>query len=211
MKICILTANLGNFDERVDPVEQSVPADFYRFTDENFPPRYVSMTPRLQARICKTFGWQMVPGYDMYIWIDGSISLRHPDSVRWLIEKCTGDIAVFQHPNRKTVKEEADYLKKRIAQKCDYIIPRYDNELIDEELEAVSEFPDKYLFASGALVYKNNEKIHAMMKEWWYHISRFHSIDQLGLPYALQKTGCDFTVIPEHYGKISYLTLNKRK
>lgn len=211
MKICILTANLGGFDERIDPVEQSVQADFYRFTDENFPPRYAAMTPRLQARICKTFGWQMRPGYDVYIWIDGSLSLRHPDSVKWLLNHLTGDIVVFKHPNRNTCKEEADYLKSRIAKDCQYIIPRYANELIDEELEATSEFPDKYLFASGILVYKNNNRIHEMMKEWWFHISRYHSIDQLGFPYSLQKTGCEFTIIPDHYGKTPYLTCNKRK
>jgi hypothetical protein len=130
--------------------------------------------------------------------------------VKWLTEKCTGDIAVFKHPNRKTVRDEARYLKDRLAMGCDYITPRYNNELIDEELDAIKDLPDEHLFASGILVYKNNEKIHAMMKEWWYHISRFHSIDQLGLPYSILKTGCDFTVIPDHYGRTPYLSLNKR-
>ena len=211
MKIAIVTANLGNFDLRIDPVEQSMPADFFRFTDENFPPRYTSMTSRLQARICKTHGWQMAPGYDVYIWIDGSLSLRHPDSVKTLVEKLTGDIVVFKHPNRNTVKEEAEYLKLRLKNGCDYITPKYDHELIDEQMEAIKDIPDKHLFASGILVYKNNEKIQNMMKEWWYHISRFHSIDQLALPYCLQKYNCDFTVVPDHYGKVEYLTCNQRR
>lgn len=211
MKIAIITANLGKFDEQIDPVEQSVPADFYRFTDENFPPRYNSMTPRLQARIVKTFGWQMVPEHDMYIWIDGSITLGHVDSVKWLIEQCTQDFAVFQHPNRKTVKAEAEYLKSRLAMGCDYITPRYANELIDEQLEAIKDIPDTFLFASGMFVYRNNERVHEAMKEWWYHISRFHSIDQLSFPYSIIKAGCDFHVIPDHYGRTPYLSLNKRK
>ena len=210
MRIAIITANLGNFDLRVDPVEQSMPADFFRFTDDNFPPRKGAMTSRLQARICKTFGWQMVPGYDVYIWIDGGISLKHPDSVKWLVEQCSGDIAVFKHPNRNTVKDEAKYLKERLAMGCDYIVPRYENELIDEQLEAIKDLPDEHLFASGILVYKNNDKIHEMMKEWWFHISRYHLVDQLALPYSILKTGCEFTVIPNHYGRTPYLTLNKR-
>ena len=68
-KIAIITANMGNFDKNIDPVEQSVKADFFRFIDSNFPPRYQAMTSRFQARIPKMFGWQMNPGYDFYIYI----------------------------------------------------------------------------------------------------------------------------------------------
>jgi hypothetical protein len=206
MKICILTANLGNFDKRIDPVVQSVPCDFRRFTDENFPPRKASMTPRLQARIVKMFGWQMVPGYEIYIWVDSSCSFQNPDSVRWLVDQCHGDVAVFKHPNRGTVELEANYLKARLAKKCPYITPRYENELIDEQLEAIRSIPDNHLFASTVIVYKNNEKVHKMMKEWWYHTSRFHSIDQLSLPYAIQKTNCEYNIIPDDYTKTPYIT-----
>ena len=65
MQTAIVTANLGNFDKTVPYVKQSVPYDFYKFTDDNFPPRYCSMTPRLQARLVKMFMWEMVP--DMII------------------------------------------------------------------------------------------------------------------------------------------------
>lgn len=206
MKIAILTANMGNFDKRVDPIEQSVPVTFKRFTDDNFPLRHCSMTPRLQARIVKMFGWQMFPNYDTYVWIDSSCSLQHPDSVKWLVEKCSGDLVVFKHPNRNTVREEADYLKQRLAKKCPYITPRYENELIDEQLDAIQDIPDTMLFASTVMVYKNNDRVREMMKEWWYHTSRFHSIDQLSLPYSIQKTGCSFSVIEDDYQKTPYLT-----
>ncbi|MBU0958661.1 MAG: hypothetical protein KKB31_01820, partial [Nanoarchaeota archaeon] len=66
--IAILTANLDSFDESVDSVEQELPEGlkviFYRWTDKNFPPMTVAMSPRFQYRIPKMFGWQMFPKCD---------------------------------------------------------------------------------------------------------------------------------------------------
>ena len=220
MKIIVLTANLGNFDKPVEYVKQSVDYNFYRFTDENFPPRHCSMTPRLQARIPKMFGWEMVPGYDYYIWVDGSYSFQHPDSVKWFLEQCDGvDIAVLKHPMRNTIQEEADYLKRRLLEekgklKNDpYVTKRYENELIDEQLATIKrdeEYVDNCLYASTALIYNNNDRIKNMMRHWWFHTSRYHSVDQLSLPYVLFKAGCSVRVIPtqhHHDFKIPYLTL----
>lgn len=209
MKVAVITANLGNFDRRIDYVEQSLPYDFYRFTDENFPPRFNSMTPRLQARIVKIFGWQMVPPHDYYIWVDASCILSHRDSVKWFIEQCKDvDMAVFKHPHRNTIQEEADYIKHRLAINCPYLTPRYENELIDEqlaEIKADKGYADQNLFASTALVYKNNPKVQNVMFHWWYHTSRYHSIDQLSLPYILLKQRCTVRIIPDSYLKIPYL------
>jgi hypothetical protein len=220
-KVAVITANLGKFDRTVPYVKQSVGYDFYMFTDENFLPRNCSMTPRLQARIVKTFGWQMAPGYDIYIWVDSSYSLQHQDSVKWFVEQCEGvDLAVLKHPMRNTIREEADYLEKRLTQekakkKDPYVIKRYENELINDqliEIEREKDFVDNHLFASTAFVYQNNERVRGMMKDWWYHISRYHSIDQLSLPYVIWKHGCSVRVIPtqhHHDFKIPYLTLTR--
>jgi len=200
MKIAVITANTGKFEKPVPYVEQSVPYDFHMFTDENFPPRYCSMTPRLQARIPKMFGWQMAPGYDYYIWVDSSCALLHPDSVKWFIVMCAKfDFVVFKHPSRNTIREEADYLKQRLRMNCDYITTRYKNELIDEQMKVIEDDPtyvDNRLIASTAFAYRNCEKIHNAMIQWWYHTSRFHSVDQLSFPYVLFKSWCSVNVIP---------------
>ncbi len=214
-KIAVITANLGNFDKIIKPLKQTINYSFYRFTDENFPPRYCSMTPRLQARIVKTFSWQMIPNYDYYIWIDASCIFNREDAVEWLLKKCNNvDMAVFKHPHRNSIQEEADYLKKRLAMKCPYITPRYDNELIDEQLAIIKEdknYIDNRLFASTIMIYKNNEKVQRMMKEWWYHISRFHSIDQLSLPYVIWQFGININIIQENYLKIPYIKYIRNK
>jgi len=214
MRIAVVTANLGHFDKVVDPVKQSVPFDFYRFTDENFPPRCCSMTSRLQARIPKMFMWQMVPGYDYYIWVDASSALLHRDSVRWFLEQCgTADIAVFPHPKRTSIKQEAEYIKDRLKKRCEYIVPRYDNELADDQLVEIQSdktYTDDKLYHSVAFIYKYSEKIKEAMIQWWYRTSRFHSVDQLAFPYVLWKSGCAVNVIDIARGynnpRVPYLT-----
>jgi len=203
MKIAVITANMGNFDKQVDPVPQSLPFAFFRVTDHDFPLRDRAMTPRLQARIPKMFGWQMFPGYDIYIWVDSSCQLSHPDSVKWFWEQMgyEKDMAVFKHPNRKTVQEEADYIKQRLAKNCPYITPRYKNELIDEQLKEID--PSAQLYASTAFIYRNIPVVQKALKEWWYHTSRFHIVDQLSMPFALREI--EKTEIPQSYLKIPYL------
>ena len=209
-KIAIITANLGNFDKMIDPVKQSVSCDFYRFTDENFPPRFNSMTPRLQARIPKMWSWQMVSGYNYYLWVDSSCTLANPDSVKWFLKQCEfTDLVVFKHPNRNSIKEEADYLKERLAMKCPYITPRYENELIDEQVSAIKEdkdYVDDKLYASTAFMYKNSGRVHGLLSHWWTHTSRYHSVDQLSFPYVIWKSKCSVKVIPDSYLKTPYLT-----
>ncbi len=216
MTIAVITANLGNFDPQIDYVDQSLPYDFYRFTDANFPPRICSMTPRLQARIVKIFGWQMVPPHDYYLWIDSSCILSHHDSLKWFIDHCKGaDMAVFKHNERNTIQQEADFLKTKLAQNSKYLTPRYKNELIDEQLSAIhanKTFIDDKLFATTALIYKNTLTVRNVMFHWWYHTSRFHSIDQLSLPFVLFEQKCPFNIIPYDYLKIPYLEhIRKRK
>src|SRR3990167_2863670 len=202
VKVAVITANLGNFEKEVSHCQQSFPADYIHFTDENFPPRFNAMTPRLQARIVKTFGWEMAPGYDYYLWVDNSCQLDNPDTIKWFLDQCE-DVVVFKHPHRKTVQEEADYLKHRLLINCPYITPRYENELIDEQLKAVD--PSQELYASTAFMYRNTPEAQAMLKEWWCHISQYHSIDQLSLPHVLSQSKLKVSVIPDNYLKIPYL------
>lgn len=215
MKVAVITANLGNFEPDVSYIDQSHPYNFYKFTDENFPPRTKSMTPRLQARIVKMFGWQMIPPHDYYIWVDSSCILSDPNSIKWFLKQCEGvDMAVFKHPERNTIQEEADFLKERLKRPDPYIVSRYKNELVDEQLEEIKKdkgFSDHNLFASTAFVYKNNRKVRNVMFHWWYHTSRYHSIDQLSLPYVLFKQDCRVRIIPENYLKIPYLKNIRKK
>lgn len=212
MKLLIYSANLNNFDSPKEHEEQELPEgidqiEYWRCTDDDFPPRFNAMTPRLQARIVKMFGWQMKPGFDFYLWVDASCRLSREDSAKWFMEKLwTCQMLAFAHNKRKTIQEEADYLKERLTlekegRKQLYVLPRYENEDIDGQMAVVR--PNARLFATTVLMYKNVPIVHEAMKKWWYHTSRFHSIDQLSFTEAIKSPS--IFVLEEDYLKCKYL------
>jgi hypothetical protein len=219
MKVAMITANLGNFDPSIEPVPQVMPdgveLEMFQFTDENFPPRSNSMTPRLQARIPKMFGWEMVPGFDYYIWYDSSLTPLRSDSAAWLLSKCIGyDVALFPHPWRKTIEQEAKFISDKIKSSDGYLTPRYAGELIEEQMAVIradKSFQDNRLYASTVLVYCDNKRTRAMLKEWWVHSSRYHSVDQLSLPYVVSQYMLSINEIHEKVYNFPYLTYTRKK
>lgn len=218
MQLLVYTANFANFDKRQENEEQELSKglkriDYWRCTESDFPQRYNAMTPRLQARLVKMFGWQFKPDYDVYLWVDSSCRLSKPDSVSWFMDALgEGDIAVFKHPHRENIKEEADYLKERIeleleGNKKEYVLPRYDGEDIDGAVEEAG--PTAPLYASTAFIYRNTPEVHGALKAWWYHTSRFHSIDQLGFSWAIEDL--KKTVILKDYMNCDYLEFTRNK
>jgi hypothetical protein len=210
MKVAVITANLGGFDPQVESVEQSIPVDTHRFTNENFPPRFNAMTPRLQARIPKCFGWELRPDYDYYIWHDSSVAMLHKDSAAWFLKQCAGyDCAFFLHPDRKTIREEANFIKRKISEGNQYLASRYAGEFLDEamaEIEGNKQYVDDTLYATTAFVYLNTFKMRAALTHWWTWISRYHTIDQIQAPYVLRQSGVKVNLIRENYLKIPWLT-----
>jgi hypothetical protein len=214
MRIAILTANLGNFDTPIDPVEQffldGMELAFHRFTDVDFPP-ITGLTPRLQYRIPKLFGWEMFPGYDVYIWLDGSCSFERGDCVKWFLEQLgDADMALFKHPVRRNMRQEAEHIEKKLQQGNPYLTPRYKNGLHKEQLaECMADpaFKDKVLYASTAFIYRNNPKVQEAMKSWWYHQSRYFTCDQIALPYVVWKHNLKINLINENQYNIGYLSL----
>lgn len=209
-EVAIISANLGNFDKEQTVVRQTVGFDHIVYTDENFPPRSQSMSPRLQARIPKMFSWEMAPGYDYYIWVDSSCNVTNEGAIQWFIDQLgSADAAFFKHPNRNTVQEEADYLKKRLAKNCPYITPRYKGERIDDQLAVVDENAE--LLASTAFIYRDTIRARDLLTIWWLHTSLYHSIDQLSLPHAIKSSGAEVDIIHEDYTKIPWITYVRNK
>ena len=214
MKVLAYTANLGGFDELVAPVPQEgLEVDYVAFTDADLPSRSRAMTPRLRARIPKMFGWDLRPGYDAYLWHDASLQLSKPDSVRWFLDQLgVATIAVFKHPWRSSAAEEADFLRMKLAKGSRYIHARYAGEDLDGQMRAITQpwYWDDKLYASGAFCYRPGSRIENAMKEWWYHTSRFHVIDQLAFPFALRFGGCEVRVIDEDIYHASHLAWTRR-
>src|SRR5512139_3657870 len=181
MRVQLLTANLNSFDRVYEPVEQVLPLgvelSFFRFTDENFPPRKNALHPRLQQQICKMFSWQLLPGAQYYLWVDASCSIFDQNTVKWFLEKCINkDVVLFRHPDRYSIKEEMTYLREKLSHGNKYLTRRYSGEFLDaleSELFLNPSFVDDRLYASTAFMYHDTGKMRSALKEWWYFSSRY--------------------------------------
>lgn len=205
--LAILTAVLGDFDTLVDPVEQNIPTDFKRFTYDNFPP-IADLPPRFQYRIPKMFSWQMAPGYDYYIWLDGTMSFTRPDCAQWFLDQLgDADIALFKHPWRKTIKEETDHIEEYLKKEHKYITSRYKGGLHKEQYADIildKDYEDDVLYTSTAFIYRDSETVRDALRLWWMHTSRYFTVDQIALPYAVRNL--DVKMIDENQYKCEYLT-----
>lgn len=212
MRVCILTANLGDFDKSVDPVKQNWTVKFHRFTDEDFPP-IADLPPRFQYRIPKMFGWEMFPGYDIYVWLDGSMSLPLKSSIEYLVGNLHddgSDMLVFKHPWRNTAKEETDHVEEYLKKGNKYITSRYKNGLHKEQLAQIMRNPryiDDELFASTVFVYRNIPKVRQALTDWWLHTSRYFTVDQIAMPYCLRLHDLNLTIVEDNLFKVDYLKL----
>lgn len=206
MKLSILSANLNSFDKPVDPVGQTTPSTFHMFDDKNFPP-ITGLTPRFQYRIPKYFGWQMFEGYDVYIWLDGSMTFERDDSAKWFLDQLgAADFAVFKHPWRKTIQEEADHIEDHLQKKKPYITSRYKNGLHKEQLADIQldeNYVDDHLYASTAFIYRDSEEVRDALRLLWLHQSRYYTCDQLAFTYGLRNL--EVNVIKDNPFKCKYL------
>ncbi len=209
IRTAIISANLGGFDKDIDHEPQSLAHDYFCFTDTNFPPRFNSMTPRLQAKIPKCFGWQLQPDYDFYLWIDGNLRLSNSDALKYFYDNCE-DVVVLKHPKRDTVYWEYRYIWRGLNQKTNsnYMVERYTNEFLDEQYEVIKndkDFKDEGLVNAGIFMYRNTPEVQKMLKEWWYHISRYLIMDQLSWMYVLKKSGLKVKILPDVFNDCPWL------
>ena len=209
MKIAVISANLGNFDSVKSHIKQSVPYDYFLFTDENFPPRNKTMTPRLQAKIPKCFAWQMVPGYDYYLWIDGALTLSDKDSLKHFLDNIQGyDLVALKHHKRSSIRQEVKFIRQKLKKQSNYHGARYNNELLEEQYRVVGDdkdYVDDFLLIGGVFLYRNTLKVQGALKEWWYHITRFHVLDQFSFAYVMKKAGLKIKILPDEYANCWYL------
>lgn len=214
-KILIHTASLGGIDKHNDNLPQSLSADFYRFDDSNFPLRHKALTARLQAKIPKMFGWQLKPGYDTYLWLDGNITLSNPESLKYFYDQLEDyEFLVLRHPTRPNIRQETRYLRKGLREQSRYLVGRYDGEWTPEQsqiFEKDQDYIDDLLVIGGVFMYRPTDKVKEIMKEWWYYTTRYSVFDQLSFTYVLKTSGVRYKVIDENFNKSEYLKIRGHK
>jgi hypothetical protein len=168
------------------------------------------------------FGWDMLPGYDIYIWLDASFRLSAKHSIHWFFRLSAKhsihwfasnlgycDLAIFRHPKRRSIAEEALFIAHKIEKQSPYLTGRYEGEDMEGQLRAIGTdgFEDDTLYATMAFAYHPDYRVKRMLTDWWVHTSRFHSVDQLALPYLVWDHGCSVAILegdPYHSPWIEY-------
>lgn len=213
-KILVVSANLGGVDEAVEHEFQSIPFEYYQFTDDNFPIRK-AFTPRLQSKLPKCFAYELKPHYDFYLWIDANLRLTHTDALKYLIEQLgDNDIVVLRHPRRPNIRQETRYIRKGLREKSIYLTSRYDNEFLKEQYRIVEndkDYIDDLLVIGGMFMYRNTPEVHKMLKEWWYYQTRYIIQDQLSFAYVLKKSGLKVKILDDSFNDCWYLAHEKHK
>lgn len=203
----VVTTRLGEFDKEVNHESQSMPCDYFVY---NEPLRDKSMTPRLQAKIPKCFAWDIYPGYDYYLWLDGNISLAHPDALKYFRDNCE-DIVVLEHPTHKTIHWEYRYNWRGLNNNApsNYLTERYTNELLDEIYEVVKDEKYAPMINGGIFMYRNTPQTQALLKEWFYYITRYTIMDQLAWAYLLKKSDLKVNILPDKYNDCKWLKVER--
>lgn len=214
-RTAVIQASLGGVDHINQNVPQTIQHDYRLFTDENYPPRNVVMSARLQAKIPKFFGWQMAPSHDYYLWQDGNITLNRPETLQYFLDEIKDhDIVVLRHHRRPNIRQEVRYLRKGLREQSMYLVNRYNNEQWKEQYDLISrdkEYTDDLLVIGGIFMYRNTPEVQAMLKEWFYHCARYNVQDQISFPYVLKKSGIRVRVLEHDYTKWDYIKQIKHK
>ena len=163
--------------EHETPEQKTLPNSFAKIQD----PKIKSMMSAKYYKL-QTHMVEPLKGYQYYIWVDGSISLR-PTFLENMLKFITAgkQLVNFKHPARNTVKDEMEFSKD---------IGKYRSQPLKKQYEAyVKEgFPDTQgLFENTIQCKQNNQKINSVFDEWWKQNLTWSYQDQISYTYSLWK------------------------
>ena len=110
------------------------------------------------------------------------------------------DIALFKHPERDCVYEEAELIKQVRFDSLEFV----QNQMVFYQSRSFEKH--KGLFELPCRIQRNTLEIQALMLTWWELICKFSSRDQLSLPFALDMHGITPAIMP---GRANGLMLNE--
>jgi len=175
--IAIIQANIKEFDPRPVHIVQDTKADYFYFTEKNLPYPLFSLNDRMKAKYIKLQAHKFLSNYSHFLWLDGSMNMTRADFVSDMIKEIgENDVLICDHPDRKTTKEEFDFIIWEILKNDPYCSSRYNLDALRKEKESFGEeFP---LYACGFFLVANNSWINKLFNSWWDHCLRFSEFDQ---------------------------------
>lgn len=146
--------------------------------------------PRRTARHYKALPHHYMPDADVWIWVDGNVRLLAPPKV--IVDKYLGDadLAIFKHPDRDCLYNEAAFCAK-VHKGSPGILGK------QTRLYEVEGMPRKWgLPETRVVIRRNTERIRELNDLWWHEIQEHSVRDQVSLPFVCWKLGLRWREIP---------------
>lgn len=202
MKVALITSNVGDFDiiNKIPP--QSFPFDYHLY-DENNLPTNLGVSNRLLSKYPKLLTHCLLPDYDVYIWIDGSIKITSEHFIAEII-KDLRDVKMAAHPERLTVKQELKFIIQYLKKGDPYLKNRYELENIEKMSKLIES--DLPLYACGIFARRNNKKVNSAFEKIWDLCKVYGNLDQVLYSYIEKEHGLQFDkfyTYPNKYYKVN--------
>lgn len=212
-RIAVVCANIGSFDPVFAFPDQSIDCDFFYYTEKNLPYPLPNLNDRLKSKYIKIQMHRFLPGYDVYIWLDGSVQVSSKLFVQHLKNNVEMyDVAMSVHHERDSVYEELEYILSNIDAGKEYLIKRYGNEPLAEEMAFYKNngLPDYHrLFITRFFARKNNKHINAAFDDWWNRVLEFVNFDQAMFSHIEDRHGLDVNGLGYLETLDNFLTVHK--
>lgn len=182
MKVAVVSCNIGGIDPVREFPEQSVPCEYYYFTEKNLPFPLVHFDNRMKGKYLKTQMHRYIDA-DVFIWIDGSVEVISRDFVKECLyrHRC-GEVAISRHRDRDNIHDEFEFIFNHIKAGNKYLIERYGSQPMAAELEYINDMvsvkEDLPLFNCFFFVQSNTRIVNEAFNEWWDKILRYSCFDQ---------------------------------
>jgi len=200
MRILFLTASYGNDKCYFNNVFKSNKyfTKFVKFTSQNFPLNHLKDS-RLKSKYPKMIPFDFFPDYDWYFWFDSKFIFNKNFNVDLFLDQLDlgeQSLILCNHPKRKTITEEVNFMEQQINKNNQYLLSRYNLNSIKEQAHFYlndKTYVDNCLFAMGFFGFRMTAK--SIMIEWLEHNKRFTLQDQLSFPYLLNKSNLSYKVV----------------
>ena len=198
MNLTVLTSITGGKDRIIDKQEGN--AEFVAYLDHacmsdtwrTLPCPNAFTDPRRNSRIPKILASKFVSS-EYSLWIDGNIRiLKDPEALAQKYLK-DHDIAVYKHPQRDCIYDEAKVCAMRMLD---------DPELIIAQAKAYEDSgyaKHKGLNECGIIFRRHTPKIEAFENEWWAQYTCYSRRDQISFMYAVDKIGLRVNSISDFF------------
>lgn len=205
MKIVVYTALFANKDVLLPPVDykasDSENITYVVFTDDhhlNVPPYITHIKPAVfediakNARYFKIIGDELLNDFDIAIWHDANIQIRHHQINELLTHANHHYLTTFYHPNRNDFYSEAmtcirtskDFSLRILNQAFAYFI---------QGMPA-----HKGMYSTGILIKNNKFNSGILLDFWWQQTLKYSRRDQLSLAFSIYKVKAEVKVIQEN-------------